>query len=90
MSTPAPRAAETIGGLSLAWIQATADIARRDGHALRAGRSPAGPVIEVQCITTGEWCTLTLEGRLMGDCAFASETDRDAALSAIQSRAIDL
>lgn len=80
-STPAP---ETIGGLSLAWITQLAAALRHEGLAFRA--SPDGPWIEVQNMHTGAWETLTLEGRKMGDCIFASAAARDAALAAIEAR----
>lgn len=82
MTTPA-QPTSALGGVSRAWIEQIAEIARREGHALRAG---TGPWIEVQSINTGRWMPLTLEGRAVGDCAFASLAARDAALAAIEAR----
>jgi len=72
---------EQIGGMTVAWIHSVADVARRDGNALRPG---VGPWIEAQSINNSLWYPLTLEGRKEGDVLFGTIADRDLVLAEIQ------
>lgn len=80
------RPAITAEQVPAAWIAAVREVARRDGHAVRAhstgsGQAGAGAhTIEVQSINTGEWQPLMLPG---DGCTFATVADRDAVLRQI-------
>ena len=80
---------ETVGGITLDWINEVAACLAREGRDFRKG---AGATIEVQAANHTDkgggavWMPLTLEKRAGGDCTFASEAERDVVLAAIESR----
>ncbi len=83
MNASAPKPARVlIGGVSAEWLAMVADLLRKEGRAFRAG---AGPWIEVQNITTGRFEALALDSDTRGGMTFATISDRDDALRAIES-----
>lgn len=77
MKRPEEKPAISIAQLPEGWSGIVGAVAKRDGHAVRAG---AGATIEVQSINDGEFRPLLLPG---GGVAFATDAERDAVLAEI-------